>query len=65
MWSGGHVTVVQGVPTFLFALYGLLTPFGDTQNGMIVLSMLAPCFDSCWVRLLSQASHCLQDDQAR
>ncbi|NOH10007.1 MAG: hypothetical protein HND51_00020 [Chloroflexi bacterium] len=38
------ITLVQGVPTFAFAAYGLLTPFGSTQTGMIVLSLVGALF---------------------
>lgn len=38
------ITVVQGVPTFAFAVYGLATPMGGSQLGMIVLSLLGALF---------------------
>lgn len=38
------ITLVQGVPTFAFVVYGLTTPFGQTQTGMIVLSVLGALF---------------------
>ena len=38
------ISVVQGVPTFLFVIYGLSTPLGDTQEGMIALSILGALF---------------------
>lgn len=38
------ITLGQGLPTFLFVLYGLITPFGDTKVGMIVLSVLGALF---------------------
>ena len=38
------ITVVQGVPTFLFVAYGLATPFGETREGMIILSVLGAFF---------------------
>jgi hypothetical protein len=38
------ITVAQGVPTFAFVGYGLATPFGETQMGMIVLSVLGAFF---------------------
>ena len=38
------ITAVQGLPTFLFVAYGLATPFGETQAGMVVLSVLGALF---------------------
>ena len=38
------ITIVQGLPTFAFAAFGLLTPFGSTQSGMIVLSAVGALF---------------------
>ena len=38
------ITFVQGVPTFLFAVYALSTPLGETQAGMITLSVLGALF---------------------
>ena len=38
------ITIVQGVPTFAFVIYGLTTPFGQTQAGMITLSVLGAFF---------------------
>ena len=38
------ISLVQGLPTFLFVIYGLLTPLGDTQAGMIGLSILGALF---------------------
>lgn len=38
------ITVVQGLPTFLFVAYGLATPFGTTRAGMITLSVLGAFF---------------------
>jgi hypothetical protein len=38
------ISLVQGVPTFAFVVYGLASPFGDTQTGMIVLSVLGALF---------------------
>ena len=38
------ISVVQGVPTFLFVIYGLSTPLGDTREGMITLSILGALF---------------------
>lgn len=42
-WNNA-ITVVQGVPTFLFVGYGLATPFGGTLTGMIALSVLGAFF---------------------
>lgn len=39
-----RITLFQGVPTFLFVMYGLVTPLGKTQTGMIVLSLLGALF---------------------
>jgi hypothetical protein len=36
--------VVQGLPTFAFAIYGLATPLGGTKTGMITLSVLGALF---------------------
>lgn len=38
------ITLLQGLPTFLFVAYGLATPFGGTREGMIVLSVLGAFF---------------------
>ena len=38
------ITVVQGVPTLAFIIYGLSTPLGDTQAGMITLAVLGSLF---------------------
>ena len=38
------ISLVQGLPTFAFAIYGLATPFGDTKAGMIILSILGALF---------------------
>ena len=38
------ITLVQGVPTVLYAIYGLVTPLGDTLGGMIGLSILGALF---------------------
>lgn len=38
------ITVAQGVPTFLFIGFGLLTPFGGTFGGMSALSLLGAFF---------------------
>jgi hypothetical protein len=38
------ISVVQGAPTFLYAIYGLVTPLGDTLGGMIGLSILGALF---------------------
>ena len=38
------ISLVQGLPTFAFAIYGLVTPLGDTRTGMIVLSVLGALF---------------------
>jgi hypothetical protein len=38
------ISLVQGLPTFAFAIYGIGTPLGDTRTGMIVLSVLGALF---------------------
>jgi hypothetical protein len=38
------ITLVQGLPTVAFMLYGLVTPLGGTQKGMIILSVLGALF---------------------
>jgi hypothetical protein len=38
------ISIVQGIPTFAFVIYGLATPLGDTKTGMIVLSVLGALF---------------------
>jgi hypothetical protein len=38
------ISLVQGLPTFAFATYGLATPVGETQTGMIILSVLGALF---------------------
>jgi hypothetical protein len=38
------ITLVQGLPTFAFVIYGLVTPMGETRTGMIILSILGALF---------------------
>lgn len=38
------ISLVQGVPTFAFAIYGFSTPLGETRTGMIILSVLGALF---------------------
>ena len=38
------ISLVQGLPTFLFVIYGLSTPLGETRTGMIILSVLGALF---------------------
>ena len=38
------ISLVQGLPTFAFVVFGLATPLGETQIGMIVLSVLGALF---------------------
>ena len=38
------ISLVQGLPTFIFVIYGLATPLGETRTGMIVLSVLGALF---------------------
>ena len=38
------ISLLQGLPTFAFAAYGLATPVGDTRTGMILLSVLGALF---------------------
>lgn len=38
------ITLAQGLPTFTFVVYGLTSGFGDTQQGMILLSVLGALF---------------------
>ena len=38
------ISVVQGLPTFLYVIYGLFAPLGDTKAGMIGLSILGALF---------------------
>ena len=38
------ITIVQGMPTFAFMIYGLATPLGETRTGMIILSVLGALF---------------------
>jgi hypothetical protein len=38
------ISVVQGVPTFAFAIYGIATLLGETRSGMIILSVLGALF---------------------
>ena len=38
------ISVALGVPTFTFAIYGLVSPIGETREGMIVLSVLGALF---------------------
>jgi hypothetical protein len=38
------ISLVQGVPTFLYAIYGLVTPLGDRRGGMIGLAVLGALF---------------------
>jgi hypothetical protein len=38
------ISLVQGLPTFAFMIYGLATPLGETRTGMIILSVLGALF---------------------
>ena len=38
------ISLVQGLPTFAFVIYGLATPLGDTRDGMIILAVLGALF---------------------
>jgi len=38
------ISIVQGLPTFAFVIYGLATPLGGTKTGMIVLSVVGALF---------------------
>ena len=38
------ITLVQGLPTFAFAIYGIATPLGESQTGMIALSIIGALF---------------------
>ena len=38
------ITLVQGLPTVAFMIYGLATPLGGSQKGMIILSVLGALF---------------------
>ena len=38
------ISLVQGLPTFAFAIYGISTPLGETRTGMITLSVLGALF---------------------
>ncbi|MCB0201117.1 MAG: hypothetical protein H6649_03285 [Caldilineae bacterium] len=38
------ISLMQGVPTFAFVIYGLSTPVGETRTGMIGLSVLGALF---------------------
>ena len=38
------ITLAQGLPTFAFVIYGLMTPLGETRTGMIILSVLGALF---------------------
>jgi hypothetical protein len=38
------ISLLQGLPTFAFAIYGIATPLGETRTGMIVLSVLGALF---------------------
>ncbi len=38
------ISLVQGLPTFAFVLFGLATPVGHTRDGMIILSVLGALF---------------------
>ena len=38
------ITFVQGLPTFAFVVYGLMTPLGESRTGMIILSVLGALF---------------------
>jgi hypothetical protein len=38
------ISLVQGLPTFSFAIYGIATPLGETRTGMIILSVLGALF---------------------
>jgi hypothetical protein len=42
------ITLVQGVPTVAYMIYGLATPLGGTQKGMIILSVSGALF---WIFL--------------
>lgn len=39
-----NISLVQGLPMFLFVIYGLSTPLGSTKTGMIILSVLGALF---------------------
>jgi hypothetical protein len=38
------ISLIQGLPTFAFVIYGIATPLGETRTGMIVLSVLGALF---------------------
>jgi hypothetical protein len=38
------ISLIQGAPTFAFAIYGIATPLGETRTGMIILSVLGALF---------------------
>jgi hypothetical protein len=38
------ISLVQGLPTLLFVIYGLSTPLGNSKAGMITLSILGALF---------------------
>ena len=41
-----RISLMQGIPTFAFVVFGLATPFGDTLAGMVLLSALGALFFS-------------------
>ena len=38
------ISLVQGLPTFAFVIYGLASPLGETRTGMVILSVLGALF---------------------
>ena len=38
------ISLLQGLPTSAFLIYGLATPLGETRTGMIILSVLGALF---------------------
>ena len=38
------ISLVQGLPTFIFAIYGIASLFGDTKGGMIALSVIGAVY---------------------
>lgn len=38
------ISLVQGLPTFGFAVYGLVSPLGESRGGMITLSVIGALF---------------------
>jgi hypothetical protein len=38
------ISLVQGLPTFAFVIYGLANPLGETRTGMVILSVLGALF---------------------